>query len=151
MITGLTVAGFGAGALITAPVAEHFDLVVRGFESLHNLGVLTSSWFRVRRFLSRNSPNGYRPAGWNPPLNQQQQRSGNDYTLGEALSTWQRYALWAILFFNTLAGISIISQAAPLAQEVTHVSEVAAAGLVGIYGLMLTAWGFAGGGARSQP
>jgi hypothetical protein len=36
-------------------------------------------------------------------LNQQQQRSGNDYTLGEALSTWQWYALWAILFFTTLA------------------------------------------------
>jgi MFS transporter, OFA family, oxalate/formate antiporter len=94
----------------------------------------------------RNPPDGYRPAGWNPPLNQQQQRSGNDYTLGEALSTWQWYALWAILFFNTLAGISIISQAAPLAQEVTHVSEVAAAGLVGIVsvangaGRFLWAW-----------
>src|SRR4029077_12993535 len=92
----------------------------------------------------RNSPDGYRPAGWNPPLNQQQQRSGNDYTLGEALSTWKWYALWAILFFNTLAGISIFFQAAPLAQEVTHVSEVAAAGLDVINGLTLTAWDFAG-------
>jgi MFS family permease len=49
-------------------------------------------------------------------------------------------------FFTTLAGISIISQAAPLAQEVTHVSEVAAAGLVGIVsvangaGRFLWAW-----------
>jgi hypothetical protein len=144
MITGLTVAGFGAGALITAPVAEHFDLVVRGFESLHNLGAIYFILVSGSAVFMRNSPDGYRPAGWNPPLNQQQQRSGNDYTLGEALSTWQWYALWAILFFDTLAGISIISQAAPLAQEVTHVSEVAAAGLVGIYGLMLTAWGFAG-------
>jgi MFS transporter, OFA family, oxalate/formate antiporter len=45
-----------------------------------------------------------------------------------------------------VAGISIISQAAPLAQEVTHVSEVAAAGLVGIVsvangaGRFLWAW-----------
>jgi MFS transporter, OFA family, oxalate/formate antiporter len=67
-------------------------------------------------------------------------------THGEALNTWQWYALWAILFFTTLAGISIISQAAPLAQEVTHVSEVAAAGLVGIVsvangaGRFLWAW-----------
>jgi OFA family oxalate/formate antiporter-like MFS transporter len=67
-------------------------------------------------------------------------------TRSAALSTWQWYALWAILFFNTMAGISIISQAAPLAQEVIHVSEVAAAGLVGIVsvangaGRFLWAW-----------
>ena len=92
MITGLTVAGFSAGALITAPVAEHFDLVVRGFESLHNLGAIYFILVSGSAVFMRNSPDGYRPAGWNPPLNQQQQRSGNDYTLGEALSTWQWYA-----------------------------------------------------------
>jgi OFA family oxalate/formate antiporter-like MFS transporter len=54
--------------------------------------------------------------------------------------------LWAILFLNTSAGISIISQAAPMAQEATHVSAVAAASLVGIIsiangaGRFLWAW-----------
>ena len=54
--------------------------------------------------------------------------------------------MWAILFLNTLAGISIISQAALFAQETTHVSAVAAAGLVGIIsiadrsGRFLWAW-----------
>jgi OFA family oxalate/formate antiporter-like MFS transporter len=73
------------------------------------LGVIYFILLSGSAVFMRNPPDGYRPAGWNPPLNQQQQRSGNDYTLGEALSTWQWYALWAILFFNTLAGISIIS------------------------------------------
>src|SRR5258706_10173774 len=95
----------------------------------------------------KNPPDGYRPTGWNPPVKQQQQQAGNDYTLGAALKTWQWYGLWAILFFNTLAGISIISQAAPLAQETAHVSVVVAAGLVGIIsiangaGRFLWAWG----------
>src|SRR5258706_49692 len=95
----------------------------------------------------KNPPDGYRPTGWNPPVKQQQQQAGNDYTLGAALKTWQWYGLWAILFFNTLAGISIISQAAPLAQETAHVSVVVAAGLVGIIsiangaGRLLWAWG----------
>jgi OFA family oxalate/formate antiporter-like MFS transporter len=94
----------------------------------------------------RNPPEGYHPPGWQPAVNQQQQPSAKDYTLGEALRTWQWYALWAILFLNTLAGISIISQTSPLAQEVTHVSAATAAGLVGIIsiangaGRFLWAW-----------
>jgi OFA family oxalate/formate antiporter-like MFS transporter len=92
----------------------------------------------------RNPPDDYRPPGWQSPVSQQQQRP--DYTLGAALKTWQWYGLWAILFLNTSAGISIISQAAPMAQETTHASAVAAAGLVGIIsigngaGRFLWAW-----------
>jgi OFA family oxalate/formate antiporter-like MFS transporter len=50
------------------------------------------------------------------------------------------------LFLNTCAGISIISQAAPMAQEITGVSATVAAGLVGIIsiangsGRFLWAW-----------
>ena len=145
MITGLTVAGFGAGALITAPVAERLISSVGVSQTFTTLGVIYFILVAGSAVFMKNPPDGYRPAGWNPPLNQQQ-RSGNDYTLGEALRTWQWYALWAILFLNTLAGISIISQAAPLAQEVTHVSVVAAADLVGIIsiangaGRFLWAW-----------
>src|SRR6185369_14532147 len=66
--------------------------------------------------------------------------------LGEALGKWQWYALWAMLFLNTSAGISIISQAAPMAQEITRVSAAVAAGMVGIIsiangsGRFLWAW-----------
>jgi OFA family oxalate/formate antiporter-like MFS transporter len=93
----------------------------------------------------RNPPDDYRPSGWTP-VQQQQQSSDKNYTLGEALKTWQWYGLWAILFLNTSAGISIISQAAPMAQETIHVSAVRAAGLVGIIsiangaGRFLWAW-----------
>ena len=36
-----------------------------------------------------------------------------DYTLGGALGTWQWWALWLVLFLNTSAGISLISQEVP--------------------------------------
>jgi OFA family oxalate/formate antiporter-like MFS transporter len=132
MITGLTVAGFGAGALITAPVAERLILSVGVSQTFTILGVSYFILVAGAAVFMRNPPEGYRPAGWQPPLSEQSQPSVKDYTLREALSTWQWYALWAILFLNTLAGISIISQTSPLAQEVTHVSAVVAAGLVGI-------------------
>jgi OFA family oxalate/formate antiporter-like MFS transporter len=51
-----------------------------------------------------------------------------------------------MLFLNTSAGISIISQAAPMAQEITHVTAAVAAGMVGIIsiangaGRFLWAW-----------
>jgi OFA family oxalate/formate antiporter-like MFS transporter len=146
MITGITVAGFGAGALTTAPVAQHLIASFGVSETFTILGFIYFILVSGSAFFMKNPPDGYRPAGWNPPVKLQQQSSGNDYTFGQALKTWQWYGLWAILFLNSLAGISIISQAAPLAQETTHVSAVVAAGLVGIIsiangsGRFLWAW-----------
>jgi len=146
MITGLAVAGFGAGALITAPVAQRLISSLGVSQTFTILGLFYFIAVSGSAVFMRNPPDGYRPPGWQPPLSQQQQRSGQDYTLGEALKTWQWYGLWAILFLNTVAGISLISQTSPLAQEVTHVSAVAAAGLVGIIsiangaGRFLWAW-----------
>ena len=146
MITGLAVAGFGAGALITAPIAERLISQVGISQTFTTLGFIYFIAVSGSAFFMKNPPDDYRPAGWQPPLNQQRQRSGRDYTLGEALRTWQWYGLWAMLFLNTIAGISIISQASPMAQEVAQVSAVAAAGLVGIIsiangaGRFLWAW-----------
>jgi hypothetical protein len=64
----------------------------------------------------------------------------------DALPNWQWYALWCILFLNTCAGIFVISQASPMAQEMTHVTATAATGLVALIsiangsGRLLWAW-----------
>lgn len=131
MITGIAVAGFGAGALITAPLATRLvaDLgaprtfVVLGIAYL--FAVTCAGWFM------KNPPAGFAPDGWRPSAAQQQQRSARTYTLHEALASWQWYGLWALLFLNTTAGIAIISQAAPMAEEITGVTAATAAGLVG--------------------
>jgi len=56
---------------------------------------------------------------------QTSQRAIRDYTLGQALKTWQVCALVAVVS-NTFAGISIISQEAPVFQELVGVSAVVA-------------------------
>jgi OFA family oxalate/formate antiporter-like MFS transporter len=48
------------------------------------------------------------------------------------LKTWQWWALWLLLFLNTSAGISIISQEAPMFQELAKATAIVAAGMVGI-------------------
>src|SRR5216117_1561151 len=93
MITGLAVAGFGAGALITAPVAQRLISSV-GLPA--TFGILGSAYLVAvlsSAFFMKNPPEGYRPPGWQPPVSKQQQRP--DYTLGAALKTWQWYGLWA--------------------------------------------------------
>ena len=146
MITGIAVAGFGAGALITAPIASRLIVNVGVMRTFAILGVIYFIAVTIPALYMQDPPANYRPNGWTPSAAQQRQRSSRTYTLGEAMRTWQWYALWALLFLNTSAGISIISQAAPMAQEITGVSAAAAAGLVGIIsiangaGRFLWAW-----------
>src|SRR3989442_1501699 len=146
MITGLAVAGFGAGALVTAPVAQWLIPSV-GLPA--TFGILGSAYLIAilgSAFFMKNPPEGYLPPGWQPATAQRPQSAVRDLALGEALHTWQWYGLWAMLFLNTLAGISIISQAAPMAHEIAKTSAARAAGLVGIIsianaaGRFLWAW-----------
>ena len=146
MITGLAVAGFGAGALVTAPIAQWLIPSV-GLPA--TFGILGSAYLVAilsSALFMKNPPESYQPAGRQSAPAQSAQSTIHDMALGEALRTWQWYALWAMLFLNTMAGISIISQAAPMSQEIARTSAATAAGLVGIIsianaaGRFLWAW-----------
>ena len=147
MITGVAVAGFGAGALITAPVAQR---LLRSYGVGPTFEILGAAYLVIVLFSSlmmRNPEPGYAPPGYQPKLMDISKAASNrDFTLRQALGRWQWYALWATLFLNVTAGISIISQASPMAQEIAHVDAATAAGLVGIIsiangaGRFLWAW-----------
>ncbi|QIN80450.1 MFS transporter [Rubrobacter marinus] len=145
-ITGVAVAGFGAGALVTAPVAKLLIDSFGLFPTFAILGVIYLVLVVGAALFMRNPPEGYRPPGFEPETDESSERSGVDYELGGALKTWQWYALWALLFLNVTAGIAIISEAAPMAAEITGVSTLVAAGLVSIIsiangaGRFLWAW-----------
>jgi MFS transporter, OFA family, oxalate/formate antiporter len=145
MITGLAVAGFGAGALVTAPAANSLIASVGVGRTFEVLGLAYLIVVLACALAMQNPPEGYAPAGYNPALSQLG-RSTRDFTLWQALGTWQWYALWLTLFLNTTAGIAIISQASPMAQEISGVSAATAAGMVGIIsiangsGRFLWAW-----------
>src|ERR1700723_869561 len=132
LITGIAVGGFGAGALVTAPVAQHLIQSVGVLQTFAYLGIVYFIVILAAGFFMRNPPAGWVPQGWTPSATQTAQRASADYTFGSALSSWQWWALWVLLFLNTTAGISIISQEAPLFQKLTGASAVVAAGMVGI-------------------
>ena len=132
LITGIAVGGFGAGALITAPVATRLIQSVGVLSTFAYLGIAYLIVTVVTGLFMQNPPNGWKPEGWTPTASQNSHRAGHDFSLSEALTTWQWWALWLLLFLNTCAGISIISQEAPLFQELTGVTAVVAASMVGL-------------------
>src|ERR1700761_248112 len=130
LITGIAVGGFGAGALVTAPIATR---LIQSVGVLHTFGYLGIAYLVITvatGYFMQNPPAGWKPEGWEPSRTQSAQRAARDYTLGGALRTWQWWALWMLLFLNTSAGISIISQESPLFQEIAKASVIIAAGMV---------------------
>jgi len=132
LITGIAVGGFGAGALVFAPVATSLIQSVGVLQTFAWLGIVYLVLTMATGYFMRNPPDGWKPLNWVPSAIETEQRAAKDYALGGALKTWQWWALWALLFLNTSAGISIISQESPIFQEIAEVSAVVAAGMVGV-------------------
>lgn len=131
-ITGVAVGGFGAGALVTAPAATRLIASSGVMHTFAVLGIAYAILGVISAIFMVNPPAGWAPEGWTPSASLTAQRSAKEYTLSGALATWQWWALWLILFLNTSAGISLISQESPVFQELAKVTAVIAAGMVGI-------------------
>jgi OFA family oxalate/formate antiporter-like MFS transporter len=146
LITGIAVGGFGAGALVTAPVATHLIQTVGVLQTFAYLGAAYALLGLLTAYFMQNPPAGWSPAGWTPSIKLTAQRSAKEYTLKSALMTWQWWALWLILFLNSSAGISVISQESPIFQELGKVTVIVAAGMVGVvsignaFGRVFWAW-----------
>jgi OFA family oxalate/formate antiporter-like MFS transporter len=132
LMTGIAVGGFGAGALVTAPLATRLIQTVGVLHTFAILGIaflvitVAAAWFM------QNPPEGYLPEGWKPSPVQASNRTAKEFTLGQALGSWQWWALWLLLFLNTSAGISLISQESPIFQDLAKVTALVAAGMVGV-------------------
>ena len=135
LATGMAVTGFGGGALITAPVATILIQSTSVLTTFLILGFVYLIAVVAAGSVMRNPPDGWKPSGWAPTKAQTAQRAPKDYELKEAIKAWQWYGLWALLFLNVTAGIAVLSQAAPMAQEITGVTALVAAGLVGIFAI----------------
>ncbi len=134
-ITGLAVAGFGGGALITGLVAAALIASVGVNNTFLYLGIAYLVVIVVVAQFFRTAPDGYAPAGWTPSARQQSDRVARDYTLLEAFRLPRWYLLWLILALNVTAGAALISVASPLAQKFTGVDAVTAALLVSVIGI----------------
>lgn len=141
LITGLAVAGFGFGAVITGPVGQALidqtpSTPTKAFLWL-GVGYLVALLIGTSVF--RNPPAGYGaavvPAAAKDTPTRAPESSVADFTPNEAMRTPQWYLLTAILTMSVTAGISLIAVAAGTATDVAGYSKTAAATLVGVLGL----------------
>jgi len=142
VMTGLAVTGYGAGALLMGPIAAR-EIVSGGvprtflfFGVAYLVGVLATAQFYA------NPPAGWKPAGWVPTTAVAKAAGTYEYTVKEASTTWQMWMLWLLLFLCVSAGIMIISQASPIAQQQGHITAVAAGTMVGLLGIFNAAGRF---------
>jgi len=140
LITGLAVAGFGFGAVVTAPVGQALidqspSVPTKAFLWL-GIGYLVillvcTSVFRnpaVVPDATAGAATAARKADSGAAVSR-------DFTQSEALHTKQWYLLTAILTMSVTAGISLIAVAAGTASDVAGYTATAAAALVGVLGL----------------
>src|SRR3984893_3577883 len=77
LITGIAVGGFGAGALITAPVATRLIQSIGVLSTFAYLGIAYLIVTIIAGSFMQNPPDGWKPEGWSPTASQTSQRAGH--------------------------------------------------------------------------
>jgi len=135
LITGLAVAGFGAGAFFFAPLAKalisggNYQLLgvnlfvlpkIGVFNTFMALGIIFLIAVVLGAQLLCNPPAGYVPAGWTPPKPAQSAAPAKaNYTPTEMLRTPAFWFLWVTYFAGCTAGLQVIMKASPVWQSFT--------------------------------
>ncbi|MEN6301682.1 MAG: OFA family MFS transporter [Armatimonadia bacterium] len=116
MVTGLAVMGFGLGAAVMGKLVP---LV------LPELGIaktfLLSGGVLLVGLLIATQKLDNPPQGWQPPVSSKSARKvaedGADCDLHAVLGMYQFYLLWGLMFINVTAGLMLISNLAPFAEQ----------------------------------
>lgn len=128
LVTGLAVMGFGAGAFFMGKIAPSMIASFKQVDPSGNVlasGVSTTWYIWGVIFLIlvvgaaqlfKNPPKGWLPAGFKPAASTVS--AADSFTLGEAVKRPQWWMLWAMLCLNISAGLGLISQHSPLAQDI---------------------------------
>jgi OFA family oxalate/formate antiporter-like MFS transporter len=132
LVTGLAVMGFGLGAAVTGLIVPYIlpGLGIAG--TFFVLGIIFLIVLLLAAQKLDNPPEFWVPTGFG-------KQGGDEPVLAcdlpTAVSMYQFYLLWAILFLNVVAGIAIISNLSPMAQAQAGLSAVAAGTVVFLGGL----------------
>lgn len=108
LITGLAVAGFGAGGLVFTPIAKSLIASEGIMSTFMYLGLIFFVAVIIGAQLMKNPPAGWKPEGWNPQAKAAGTASKEDYTWQEMLKTAQFWVLWLTYFAGCTAGLMII-------------------------------------------
>jgi len=140
MITGLAVAGFGLGSVFWAPVAVILVGKYGPLDTFFIQAIYTIIGIVIGGSLMKAAPEGYKPAGWNPPAVKAGQigPSKYDFTSREMLKTFNYYYLLVMYAFANVAGLMIIAHASPIGQQVAGLTAMEAGSIVSLLAIFNT-------------
>lgn len=143
LATGMAVMGFGAGALITSPVAEFLmGNVTSVAGTFYILGIGYIIFIGAGASYMKKPPEGWYPEDMEeadlPDDDHPEGGDGGDLANMEAtaaLRTKRFYLLWLIIFINISAGIMLLAVAANMTETLTGTTAATAATVVGVMGV----------------
>ena len=113
LITGLAVAGFGAGAFIFVKLAGSWMGLIasQGVNGTFLIfGIIFAVSVVLGALLLSNPPAGWKPAGWNPPVNTDGSAKAEvaNLTQGQTIKTVQFWMIWLAFVFSAGCGLMVI-------------------------------------------
>jgi MFS family permease len=143
MATGMAIMGFGGGAMVGSPLSvflmDHFKSATSTgvTPTFMAMGALYGLFMMFGVLTVRIPMPGWRPEGFIPPQQPKKLVTTANVEVGQAWRTPQFWLLWMVLCMNVTAGIGVLSQAAPMIQEMFpgKITPAAAAGFVGLLSL----------------
>lgn len=134
--TGLAIMGFGFASMIAGPVMQ---LLVQQFGLVTNFLILGVVYLLIMTASSLYlaPPETVQPRDITLERTQPiYADSMPQFSLSQAMKTWQLYTIWWLFFVNITCGIALLAVASPMAQETVHMSPMAAASMVGFIGFL---------------
>jgi OFA family oxalate/formate antiporter-like MFS transporter len=116
LVTGLAVMGFGFGAFFMGKIAPGLVNGMGVANTFYILGIVFLVLVTASAQLFKNPPKGWLPAGFTPPASAAS--AAQSLTFDEAVKTPQWWMLWAMLCLNISAGLGLLSQLSPMAQDI---------------------------------
>ncbi|MFA5238610.1 MAG: OFA family MFS transporter [Phycisphaerae bacterium] len=140
LITGLAVAGFGAGAFIFVKLAGSWLHLIanHGVNGTFVIfGIIFLVTVVVGALLLSNPPAGYKPAGWNPPVQADGSAKPNvkDLTQGQTVCTVQFWMIWLAFVLSAGCGLMVIKCLKNFGEFEGGLSAAAAGSALGLLAL----------------
>jgi len=126
LVTGLAVMGFGGGAFFMGKIAPPMVISMGVANTFYIWGAIFLVLVTASAQLYKNPPKGWLPAGFTPKATGV--TAAQSFTFDEAVKTPQWWMLWTMLFLNVSAGLGLISQLSPMAQDVIKKTDPLIAG-----------------------
>jgi len=140
LITGLAVAGFGAGAFIFIGLAGSWCNLIQGMglnTTFVIYGIIFAISIVIGGSLLSNPPEGWRPKNWNPPEagTGSAKLKARDLTQGQIIATPQFWMIWLAFVFSSGCGLMVIKCLKNFGVREGGLSIVAAGSALGLLSL----------------